>query len=205
MPDNYVRKLNYTLTAFKGCCGAGVLSRLNSPYRRNKQQAEYYHERLMEPLPMFPSSNGTAKQYLDHARSLYIPVEIAFGVMLGDIRAKRCYALYALVDNISEAGDYIDGCFTTRAFARWIRINDLGTLVSIGPVPSRSTGRSLQGWMWTPNWNHITREIITPSRQYVIDTIKEINNSDRLKALNEERHKQRSDENRRLQAVISQW
>jgi len=125
-----------------------------------------------------------------------VSVKYGFAAVL-----ERCtrltFSMYFMSDNMSEDGDIHLGPFSTRNFVKYLQDNNLGTIVTAGPVTSLNTDRDIQGWIFLPHWKSITKHV-KKLRLELITYYKELNNDPRIKEPEQARRKQSADRSKEL-------
>ena len=203
----------WTITNQPGCCGMATISRLNSRYcsesAKKANLASWYAatspHAIMSDLPKWTTqdmqqillySDQRPQGVLWSGRLGYagwfggaVPVRIGFIAMLEQMYKHQKHAMYFLSDNTEQQGDVHTGPFSTLRFVQWAFDENLGSFVTSGPVTSLRTQRTIQGWIFTPHWDTIS-PYITEGRQFLIHSIKGLNNDPRIKEANENRLKE---------------
>jgi hypothetical protein len=127
-----------------------------------------------------------------------VPLDTMFTAVLQSVPKQ---ALIYLTDNMSGEGDVYLGSFTTRSFKKWYVDNELGAIVTSGPVTSTRTQKQIQGWILTPNWPTINK-LIKIEHEKLLQFVKDTNNDPRIKSINQSRINERVHDARRLAATV---
>lgn len=212
MVDYLHYKISATVTNMRGCCGAGIVSRISSITKTPSVVADacnkwYEHPQAVAAIVggRFSPLGWEAEDILvnmDRVRHMpttllpsalghqswygaAISLDLAFSAILDKMKGYK-YAMYFMTDNVSGSGDVHLGPCNTRDFTKWLGTNQLGSITTPGPVNSLRTDRDIQGWIFIPNWNACNEQIDKAKQQYAT-MIKEMNKDDRLKARTEGR------------------
>ncbi len=213
MTDFYLHTPKWTLTAQRGCCGIGTISRLGAVRYLQETELEREAEGWRKSKPTRPNVSMLCGRTLKsmaqcastQAWTPCLPtLEEGYWALLEDCRESAKYAVYFLSDNVHNQGDVHLGGFATRHFVKWLQLNELGSVVSTGPVQSLRTGHNIQGWMFTPNWG-VIREGIGKVKEGYISRIKEINSADtETKASIQQARHDAGREDRELQSIFNE-
>ena len=222
-----VKNCTWNNFGMQGCCGAHVISRLQSIDITESMKdisLEHWYNNVGNCVKIIvPSISQAPKHYMPAAlkalaggptqvtqgipaSSRYlgwdggaVPVHLAFASVLASIPTQ---SIVFLADNMSEEGDVHFGEFTTRKFSRWFEANDLGFRITGGPVQSRRTSQDIQGWILHPNWGRCNT-VISQAHEDLKLLIKELNSDPRVKERAQEAIHNQARATRAMQASLS--
>jgi hypothetical protein len=224
MTDNTLTVVNtprWTVTGTAGCCGIGSIHRLAGRYcaasQRDAAVKAWYESEdpkaLMSDMPGWSTRSTMAQIFAMSAKrpqgvrykgtqatatwyGAAVPVELCFAAVLEEMLDKK-YVIYFMSDNMTQHGDVHTGPFSTKAFVRWLRDNEVGQFQATGPLESMRTTRLIQGWMFTPNWDQVSK-LAEAGKKDLIKYFKELNNDKRVKDPEQDRLRERAEQSRVL-------
>lgn len=207
--ETLVTSARWQFGAQLGCCGIGTVARLRANYPTDTRIAKDISEwqsqksamviqglgehdvlatriRMAQRTPwdIVSPVNPTYSLPTHYFTGTAIPVSIQFSAILEKMIQSDNYGIYFMSDNVAGTGDQHDGAFTTRAFAEWLRAENLGTLQTTGPIQSRRTGHDIQGWMVTLHFRN-SRVRVKRARAQYREIIKEWNSNEHVKSTGE--------------------
>ena len=215
------RNVTWQNYGMRGCCGAHTIARLwgqdTTEASRNRAVKRWYN--YSKNLTVYDAkgySLETTLKYLQrgpipancpHTKTpLYnlwhggaVPVHIAFAAV---VESMCDQSLIFLADNVDEEGDVHMGLFTTRAFVKWFKENNLGFAITGGPVQSTRTVNNIQGWVLHPNWKRCNT-VIKNAKEELQEWIKEMNSDARIKQDVESAYAATANETAELQRTLT--
>jgi len=212
-PIRLVIKPSWGIYQQQGCCGMGVITRLNSatctPSQRDANRDSWLA--LVEPKPLmsdlpnwrsahlktmlnFLDRRPQGMQWMGRRQSTRwyggaVSTHVAFMAVVEDAMKNQRYSMYFLSDNTEGVGDVHNGPFSTRNFVKWLRDNDMGAIHSPGPVTSLRTQRELQSWIFVPNTARCDAQVEHIRKEFIIQ-VNEINDNDKIKCAENDRRRE---------------
>lgn len=174
--QQYLKGFQWTKAQSKGCCALFEIFRLTGSYESEDERAKRISQISNDPdlIGVVPENNDqvSVKVPMLADAGWSVPIEWGFAAILDGIADTG--NIFYLSDNVDESGDFHEGPFATRAFAKWLMEMDCGEVFEIPGRKSHKGGEhSIKVWVWHPDWKK-AKEIIDHTNSLADDYLTEV-------------------------------